>query len=383
MKRIVVLVPWVLPLAPLCAAERVSLLRVPNGGIQPQVAVGADGTVHLIYFHGEPAHGDIDYVRSSATGGEFSAPLRVNRHGGSAIAMGNIRGAHLALGRDDRVHVAWMGSDRAEPKGPAGKSPMLYTRANDAGDGFEPERNVIGSHVGLDGGGSLAADREGHVYVAWHAPEVGEQGEDNRRVWVARSDDDGATFAAEQAAYDEPTGCCGCCGMRALADRRGNLYIFYRSAADVAHRDMYLLASSDRAEKFRGLKLAEWNVDQCVMSTAALTDTTAGVLAAWETEGQVYYGRIDSKTRKPGRPIAAPGGTGKRKHPVVAANERGEVLLAWTEGMGWNQGGSVAWQHYDAKGRPVAGTQGQASGVPVWSLPAVYARPDGGFVVLY
>lgn len=49
---------------------------------------------------------------------------------------------------------------------------MLYTRLNDAGDGFEPQRNVIQKRPGLDGGGSIAADAEGNVYVAWHAPNV-------------------------------------------------------------------------------------------------------------------------------------------------------------------------------------------------------------------
>ena len=35
---------------------------------------------------------------------------------------------------------------------------MLYTRLNDTGDAFEPQRNVIQKRVGLDGGGSVAAD---------------------------------------------------------------------------------------------------------------------------------------------------------------------------------------------------------------------------------
>ena len=35
----------------------VRLLRVPNGGIQPQAAVDGKGTIHLIYFKGEPGAG--------------------------------------------------------------------------------------------------------------------------------------------------------------------------------------------------------------------------------------------------------------------------------------------------------------------------------------
>jgi hypothetical protein len=63
-------------------------------------------------------------------------------------------------------------------------------------------------------------------------------------------------------------------------------------------------------------------------------------------------------------------------------NAEGETVLAWTEGMGWNQGGSVAWQVFDEHGQPTR-EHGQADGVPTWSLVAVFARPDGGFTVVY
>src|SRR5262249_38664040 len=154
---------------------KVTLLRVPHKGIQPQVALDSKGVVHLIYFQGDPAGGNIFYVRSR-DGHTFSRPLRVNSKAGSAIAIGNIRGAHLAVGKNSRIHVAWMGSNKEEPKGSVKPTPMLYTRLNDDGTAFEPQRNVIRSAVGLDGGGSVAADRMGNVYVAWHAPEPDKKG---------------------------------------------------------------------------------------------------------------------------------------------------------------------------------------------------------------
>src|SRR5262249_5593595 len=157
---------------------------------------------------------------------------------------GNIRGAHLALGKNGRVHVAWNGSHKALPKAPGGGTPMLYSRLNEKGTAFEPQRNLIQSAPGLDGGGSVAADRAGSVYVCWHAPEPSKKGEANRRVWVAVSTDEGKTFAAERAASTEPTGACGCCGMRAFADSKGTLYALYRGAKDVEQRDMYLLSSA-------------------------------------------------------------------------------------------------------------------------------------------
>jgi hypothetical protein len=378
---VALLVPQALTAESAEPSAKVTLLRVPDRGLQPQAAIDATGVVHLIYFRGDPRGGDIFYTRSEK-GGAFSRPLRVNSTPGSAIAVGNIRGAQLAVGKNGRAHVAWMGSARAEPKAPGNQSPMLYTRMNDAGTAFEPERNVIQSAVGLDGGGSVAADGSGNVYVAWHAPQPGTRGEDNRWVWVARSTDEGKTFARERRANDEPTGACGCCGMRAFADSRGAVRLLYRSAREVVHRDTYLLTSTDGGSRFADVKLHEWNEGGCPMSSYAFAEGAAGVLAAWETKGQVYYARIDPATGKRSPPLAAPGEAKGRKHPAVAGNARGETILVWTEGMGWERGGSLAWQVFDRDGRPTA-EKGRTAGVPTWSLVAVFARPDGGFTILY
>src|SRR5690349_10003390 len=93
-------------LTAISAMAGVTTMRVPDGGIQPQV-VEKDGTVHLLYFSGAPEKGDLYYVRSRNYGQTFSRPIRVNQAPGSAIAVGNIRGAQLAVGKNGRVHVAW------------------------------------------------------------------------------------------------------------------------------------------------------------------------------------------------------------------------------------------------------------------------------------
>jgi hypothetical protein len=372
-------VAFAVPLRAAAPAEQVRLLRVPDGGIQPQAAVDGRGAVHLISFKGDPAAGDVFHVRSE-DGVKFSRPLRVNRRPGSAVAVGNIRGAQLAVGQNGRVHVAWMGSGKAAPKAPAQRTPVMYTRLNDEGTAFEPERNVKQSEGYLDGP-SVAADAAGNVYVFWHGLKAGGKGEDERRVWVARSTDDGRTFPPERVAFDGPTGACGCCGMRGFATAGGKVFALYRSAQEVVHRDTWLLTSADKGATFTGLKLHEWNEGGCPMSSYFLTAGKSGVVAAWETKEQVYFTTIDSEG-KPGRPVAAPGEGRRRKHPVAAVNAAGETALAWTEGMGWNQGGSLAWQVYDKDGRPTA-EHGQARGVPVWSLVAAFARPDGGFTIVY
>jgi len=118
------------------------------------------------------------------------------------------------------------------------------------------------------------------------------------------------------------------------------------------------------------------------MSSAALADGANGLLAAWETQGQVYFASLDPKKQRPVSPIPAPGTTGKRRHPAIAANSLGETMLVWTEGTGWKKGGSLAWQLYDSQGKP-AGEKGAEPGVPVWSFAAVVTEKDGSFTIVY
>src|SRR6185369_13988816 len=190
--------------SPLTVGEtKVNLVKTPTGGIQPQTMVDAKGNVHLLYFKGELAAGDLFYVRRDAGKTDFSTPIQVNSQPKSAVATGTIRGGHLALGKDGRVHVSWNGSSKAEPKNPFEGAPILYARLNDSGAAFEPQRNLMTKSSVLDGGGSLAADEKGNVYVAWHAlPAKSERGEGNRKLWVAISTDDGKTFAQEKPTWN-------------------------------------------------------------------------------------------------------------------------------------------------------------------------------------
>ena len=310
---------------------KVATARVPDDGFFPQAQVDGEGTLHLTYFKGEPMSGDVFYVRSKDGGATFSKPLRVNSQAGSVLVMGTIRGPQMAIGKRGRVHVAWMGTGKAQPRF-KGQTPMLYARMNDTDDAFEPQRNVIQAHPGLDGGGSVAADQEGNVYVAWHAPNV-EETEADRQVWLTRS--------------------------------------------------KHLLVSSNYGATFALAAKDPWKIGQCVMSTSAIASSGKSIVAAWETEQQIKI--ISSAIADAGkaRPIVAPGEAKGRKHPALAINSDGAYVVAWTEGTGWQKGGSLAWQLFDAKGKPDGAGVGKAKGVPIWSVPAVVAFPDKTFCVIF
>jgi len=366
------------------AAAPPTLVRTPDGGIQPQAVVDAGGTVHLIYFKGTASAGDLFYVKRGPGEEKFSAPLRVNSQPSTAVATGIIRGAHLALGKSGRLHVAWFGSAQATPQAFNKTAPLLYTRLNAAGTAFEPQRNLMQQTFNLDGGGSLAADDQGNVYVVWHALKVGmANGEENRQVWLAHSRDEGQTFPKETLALTEPTGACACCALRTFVDSQGTICVLFRSATAKVNRDMYLLASRDQGKSFQSTLLHKWQVNSCTMSSEAFAEGPAGVLAAWETEKQVYFARLAPGSAQAGPPVAAPGTGNNRKHPTLATNAQGETLLAWTEGTGWAQGGALAWCVFDRDGKPTNVSGRQAGGIPVWSLPSAVALPAGGFLLVH
>src|SRR5947207_11823362 len=90
-----------LPFAACAAAApgpHVDLVRVPDGGLQPQAVLDSSGTLHLVYLAGDPKHCDVLYARRPAGQTNFSRPLQVNSTPGSAIALGTVRGAQLVLG---------------------------------------------------------------------------------------------------------------------------------------------------------------------------------------------------------------------------------------------------------------------------------------------
>jgi hypothetical protein len=358
----------------------VEVRRLPDGAMQPFAVTDDSGTVHLVWLQGEPKSCDVFYQRLSGGRTNGTAPMRVNRHPGSAIAIGTIRGAQVAVGRNGRVHVVWNGSSKAEPK-PAEGTPLLYSRLEESATAFEPDRNLLGKTAMLDGGASVAADRAGNVYVVWHAaPDPDHAGEPERRVFLARSADDGVNFQHERS-ISVVNGVCGCCALRAFADRAGNVQVLYRAATARTERDMMLLSSTNHGDTFTQVFSDPWATGSCPMSSASLVDSPQAVFAAWETKGKVQVTAIRHE-RHQALPAASVSDGNRAKHPAIAVNLHGEALCAWAEGTGWQKGGSVVWRLLDAMGKPI-GEPTTQPGLPVWSFPAAFARDDGQFVVVF
>ncbi|HEX2748242.1 MAG TPA: sialidase family protein [Verrucomicrobiales bacterium] len=354
-------------------ATGVKLESVPEGGVQPQVAVQPGGAVHLVYLKEQAGGADIRYTRRAAGSTQWDPPVTVNSVAGSAVATGTIRGAQLALGKSGRVHVVWNGGAKEKDYATA---PLLYARMADDGKSFSPQQNLLGETRNLDGGASIAATEKGGVFIVWHASPKAASSESDRLVYVTRSTDDGKTFTAAAPAGGVAAGVCPCCSLKAFTAPDGSLLTLYRNALAPAERDMTLLVSGDGGLTFKASPVHPWPVAACPMSSAALTGAGPATRAAWETNSAIYTSLLSGNIE----PVAV--SSGQARHPALAVNARGETLVSWSIGTGWKRGGELGWVILDAAGKP-GEKRGTAPGVPVWSHTAAFAAADGDFVILH
>lgn len=391
------------------ASQPVTLVRVPNGGMKPSVALDRAGVLHLVYFKGDVSKGDAFYVTSSDYGATFSEPLRVNSQAGSVLAVAGIRAPQLALEPNRKAHVLWHGSATAQPRAPLNPqqaadsphngAPLLYARLDDARRAFEPQRNLMRKTCALDGGGAITTDVKGNVYAVFHAQLPGAKSEADRAVFVAQSVDSGATFTEEKDVLPAPIGACGCCALTARATADGGLAILFRAAEKGVQRGMHLLISRDGMRTFSDVQAAPWKGMTCPGSSPAILPQSDSLTLAWENpdSGRVALSSValgDASNSK-GRPefprlgsggdnqslSAGPDGNGQ-KQPVLAINSRSETLLAWTEGTGWNRGGGLAWEIIGPRAERLA--SGKRDGaVPAHGSLAAFARVDGSFVIMH
>tara|TARA_R110002012_G_scaffold304752_2_gene508438 strand:+ start:4170 stop:5291 length:1122 start_codon:yes stop_codon:yes gene_type:complete len=351
-------------------------IELPEGAIQPLSMSDTEGFIHLIYYQGDPASGNLFYCRFDESSRKLSDPIRVNGKDSSAIAVGTIRGAQMAIGRGDLVHVIWNASSAATlaVHDSAMVTPLLYARMADDKKHFEPEANLIQTHWGLDGGSAIATDEKGNIYVSWHATG-NEPGEENRRVYLRKSEDDGRTFSDELAINDPLVGACGCCGMHLTSDNNGHVLALYRSAGERKHRDIHLIDFDDDNTLSESV-IDKWELEACPMSSISSGRSGNMLAFTWQTAGEVFYqfAKAQSPVRSPEKQANG------AKHSKIAISDNDHYLIAWTEGTGWNKGGDLAWELRDEAGKLLESGK-KDNAIAVWSFPAVVAGKNNAFYI--
>ena len=363
---------WLLALALLAGCSgpmpQVEVLRAPEGSSLPQVVIDDGGTLHLLYYTGSMTSGDLWHVTRAPDATGWAAPQRVNSDPHSVSGLGPIDGGQLAIGPDRLLHATWFHKDPTR---------FHYARTDHTG-AFGPQQTLsVKDEGGVESAPTVTVDDDGNVYVFWHADPVEDA---QRRVYMAVSRENGALFDLPRAVSPPAEGACGCCGLRAATDDAGVLYVSYRGAAENMRRGMRLLTSADQGRTFSDQLIDPWEINACPIATTTLSTGPDGTLVAWETDGQIYFADVDRLDE-----VRSPPGEAefRRKNATVATNDRGDVLLAWGDGPGWQSGGTLHWQVFDGAGRPRGDAGVGPSPIPARSVPTIAVRADGSFVVVF
>jgi len=303
--------------------NQVRVVLLSPHAIVPDAEIDSSGVIHVAYF----ADNDVYYTKSSNDGESFSDPLRINAEVGFASG-GRFRGPDIAVGKQNRIHVVWY-NDGYKQKRPEGERGVMYSRLDADGKRFEKARNL---NRKPSDNFSLAADANGQVAVVWMAGGV----------FVNLSKDGGGTFAAPVSLKVDP---CECCGSRALYLKDGNLAVLYRDKTDNI-RDAYLaqLPSGSKAIS-SNVKISRtpWPIVSCPMTGGFLSRSQTGLIAAWETKGQIYFTSLNMGDEEGvSKEIRA---AEKGRYPVSLSKPDGATLVAWKNGT------RLEWQHFDLSNR--------------------------------
>lgn len=278
-----------------------------------------------------PEAGGIRFSRSGSMRIAWSPAVTVNDDPKPAS-----RGFQTAaVAPDGTIYVAWLdGRDgRATTEGATGGTTSLYmTRSSDGGKTWA--KNVrVGRNVCPCCRPSFAFVG-GKVLVAWRYVEKG----DIRDIYVASSEDKGATWGAAAPVFKDGWKIKGCPHVGpAMAVMNGKLYVtwFTEGANDPA---IYLAVSSDAGKTFGPrTKLSVGTTDPTHPQIVVNEDRLAVVFQArdgkakggWGKMG-VYYREIRADGSMSAL-VRAGEGKGALTYPTAALGLSGRIFLGWTE----------------------------------------------------
>lgn len=343
------------------AADLVTVSPAGRKAMAPELAVGADGVVHLVWIertvqgealaaagaaskegHTHLAETDLWYARSADGGATFGAPVRVNAQSGAVWGF-PVSKPRVLASRDGTVHVFYPGNSVVEKTGKPIVLPM-YARSTDGGRTFAPAR-VLGAVPESDnseivsGGlanaecfGTLTIDDAGGVYAYWiDTRDMGPQSK-NGKIFSAVSLDNGASFGKDFEVF--PADACPCCQITATT-AAGRIYMGSRQVSPEGQRDSVVAVSADRGRTFQPRVRwggDRWTIEGCPLKANALAVDGTNVYTAAFNGGAPAQGAWFSRSTDGGRSFAA----AIPLHPAAAVSDApvlavvdGAVVAAW------------------------------------------------------
>ena len=353
---------------------------------EPSVAPALDGTTFIAWVeHGANKDADVMLAHLDREGRVAGTPVRVNPKAGEATAWRGDPPA-VAVGADGSVYVGWTARVASE----RGHANDLYLSASrDDGKTFEPpvKVNDDGKQV-THAMHSLAVGRDERVYVAWLDernvvfPAPGKDGkkmehmEANREVFFAASTDGGRTFSKNLRVGKEACPCCKTALTVGVDDR---VYAGWRQVLPGEFRHIALAASADGGKTFAEPVIVSddrWMTASCPVSGPALLARVGGGLrVVWYTEGDkgepgLYWAESSDggKTFGESKPFAK--GQARGNPHLLMSDIKGSVVV-------WESNATGSSRVMTA---PLAGEADASAVAGVGELPSAAVSGDQLFV---
>ena len=121
----------------------------------PALAVGSDGSVHVVWESWQDNNWDIYYTRSGDGGATFSQPIRVN----DVTELDQLRPA-LAVDSEGIIHIVWQDSRSHDWD-------IFYASSTDGGASFEPSLRINDETIRDQEDPVNDTHDQGRIHVAW------------------------------------------------------------------------------------------------------------------------------------------------------------------------------------------------------------------------
>ncbi len=208
--------------------------------IQPQLAIGSDGTFHVVFIAG----GNIQVATSSDRGRSFGAPVTAIDARGKAKG-GMQRGPRIAVDGKNTVYVtAPLTFDEAEFAKRYPTNDLYLAASTDGGKTFgKPLRVNDAPKKAPESLHWMAAGPNGDVHVAWLDLRQREKGQD---LFYAKVAEQGRKVSRNVAVAGP---LCECCAPGMAVDGKGNPMLTWREGGKT-NRALFLAVSKNGGASF-------------------------------------------------------------------------------------------------------------------------------------
>lgn len=324
----------------------------PHNPQQPQVAVDAEGSIHVVYGIGDFAR----YCRSDDGGKSFGKP--VDLPSAHVMSLGMRRGPRIVVS-DKSICVTVIGGKHG--KGRDGD--LWAVRSVDGGKTWTgPVQVNDTADSAREGLHAMCIGSKGEMCCVWLDLRNG-----NTEVMASISTDGGGTWGKNVLVYKSPDGSvCECCHPSVAIDSRGRIHAQWRNAVSGA-RDIYVATSTDGGKTFgqaSKLGTGSWPLDVCPMDGGAIAVVAGDKLAScWRRDKMVFLSLDGEREERL---------LGVGEQPWIAATDAGPFVV-WLK-----KRGDIAYLHKPGSELPIelashaadpviaAGPNGRGPVVAVW-----------------